>query len=135
MREGGDLQRTAPQGRDDGIGRGRSGGNLGVAQPHDRAARPDSRRGQYEAQALARRREIVVGDPGREVEKRRGDERRLVHDLDHVLERDAVDRLRGPGHDSHRAPPSERHDHADAAGRQRQRVGHPVREAREHRER
>jgi hypothetical protein len=134
MGEGRDLERTAAQGGDHGVGPIRSR-LLRIAQARDRAAGADPRRGQDEAHAFARRGQVVVGHPRRQVEQRGRHERGLVQDLDHVLERHARDRLRGSRHDPDRAATSEGNHHPDAARRHRHRLRHAVGEAREHGER
>ena len=61
-------------------------GAAGLQQAHHGAARAHARGRQDQAVALPRRRQVVVRDPRREVEERRLGERRLVEDLQHVLQ-------------------------------------------------
>ena len=57
-----------------------------IDEPRDGPAGPHALGRQHEPVALAGRGQVVVGRPGREVQQRRRDQRRLVHDLEDVLE-------------------------------------------------
>ena len=104
--------------------------STGVDEADDRAARPHSRGRQDGPVALARRREVVLGHPGGEVEERRRDERALVEDLRDLLQRLARDFRRRAGHDPDHPPAAEGNEHAHAALRRRDAARHPVGEGR-----
>ena len=141
-RERGDAQRPLPQRLHVGV----AGRRVGPQQARHRPARPYSREDQ--PVALARRRQVVLRHPGRQVEQRRRNEGRLVEDVEDVLQREPFRRAsveRG-GHDTDHAPRPEGHEDPRAplgpcevlrqavgeAGLDREREGHADR-ARRHR--
>ena len=102
----------------------------GLREADDRPAGPHPRGGQDEAVALARRRQVVLGHPRREVEQRRRDEGALVEHLHDLLERVAPVAVRGSGRDPDHAAPAEGHQHPHAALGHEKAGRHPVGEGR-----
>ncbi len=99
-------------------------------QAHDGATRPYAGGREDGAVALTRRCEVVLRHPGGEIQERRGHERALVEDLDHVLQGLARALPRGTGHDADHPATAERDENAHAALRHRGAARHPVREGR-----
>ncbi len=99
-------------------------------EPHDRTAGAHPRGRQHEPVALARRCQVVVGDEACEVEERRRHERRLVEDLQHLLEVQRLRLRRVPADDADHAPAAEGDEHAHAALGTRRSSRQPVAEGR-----
>ncbi len=109
-------------------------GSAGLQQAHDRPARTNACGRQHEPVALAGRREVVVGDEGGQVEKRRRRERGFVEHLRDFLELlpklAALRVVAAADDDADRAPAAERHQHAHAPLRRRRALRHPIAEGR-----
>ncbi len=127
--EGRQPQRAALQLPQHGILRGLAGLDR-RDEADERAAGPHAGGRQDGPVALARRREVVLGHPGGEVEERRRDERALVEHLRDLFQRLARDFRRRAGHDPDHPPAAEGNEHAHAALRRRDAARHPVGEGR-----
>ena len=112
MREGGDAQGPVAQGGQNRIVRG----DRRSDEAHHGSARAEARGGQQQLQALARGRQVVLGHPFGQVNEGRLDERRVVDDLEYVLQLDPRGRLGLAQRHPDGPPLPERHHHADTAG-------------------